>query len=150
MPGSAAGHQGDPFDPGNLGVAQADLRQGHLAGFRVDPAADGVADRQGLLVDLLEHEVLVTGLLGHARIPVNGPDLFVDLLSGVQVSDLPAVIGEDRHLPVVEKDHLTGIGEQGRDVRGQQRAGPLIYFIVLDAEHQGALVADRDQDVRLA
>ena len=38
---------------------------------------DGVGKHLGLLVDLLEHEVVVTGLLGSGNVPSRGKDFFL-------------------------------------------------------------------------
>ena len=71
--GRAAGDQLDPVDLPDrvlepLELLEPDVvRAGH-------PTGDGLAQRLGLLVDLLEHEVVVAALLGGLGRPVDGGD----------------------------------------------------------------------------
>ena len=71
--GAAAGDQLDPRDrPQHVLEAGQFLDRDPVVS--VHPAGDGLAERFGLLVDLLEHEVLVAALLGGLGRPVDGRD----------------------------------------------------------------------------
>ena len=69
VPRRAAGHQRDPVDAAKGAVVEPGLVGKDRARFQRDAAQDGVAHRRRLLEDLLEHEVLVAGLLGGDGIP---------------------------------------------------------------------------------
>ena len=82
-------------------------------------SGDGGADGLGLLVHLLDHEVLVAALLGGLDGPVDGVHR---PLSGcaVKAGDANVVAIEVGHVTLLEEDDPTGVGEHGGHVRGQQ------------------------------
>src|ERR687891_598264 len=84
------------------------------------PAADRVPDRLGLLVDLLQHEVLEAALLGLAEVPLDleRPGLGLDAL---EVGDAHAFGAELRHLPVGQRHDPSRPREERRRVGGQER-----------------------------
>ena len=90
MPRSAAGNQEYPVDAGDIGGSQIDIGKTDLAVLRVDPAAYGVGDGLGLLEDLLEHEMLEPGLLGHGGAPEDGLGFPHDFCTADQRKYLPA------------------------------------------------------------
>ena len=69
VPRRAAGEDRDALDGRELRVGDLHLLEEHLARVLRDAAEDRLARRGRLLEDLLEHEVLVAGLLRHDRIP---------------------------------------------------------------------------------
>ena len=83
MPRRAAGQNHDPFNVTQHLIGDLDFLQEDLAAFDRRPAEDGFPHRPGLLEDLLEHEVLVSGLLGHDRIPRHARALLRDGTTGV-------------------------------------------------------------------
>ena len=141
--GAAAGDQLDPVDR-----AQDLLEPGQF--LDVDPvvaghpAGDGLAERLGLLVDLLEHEVLVAALLGGLGRPVDRrspcrssgrPSTSVIVTPhGSQVGDV-AVLEE--HDPV-------RVGEDRGHVGGQEA------LPVREAHDERHVVAGPDQAIALA
>ena len=69
VPGGAAGGDGDGGGGAEVVVGDGHVGEEDVAGVEGDAAEDGVADGAGLLVDLLEHEVLVAGLFGLDGVP---------------------------------------------------------------------------------
>jgi len=69
VPGGSAGGDGDLGGGAELVVGDGQIVEEDFTGFEGDAAEGGVADGAGLLVDLLEHEVLVAGLFGHDGVP---------------------------------------------------------------------------------
>ncbi len=109
----------------------------------VDPAGDALAQRLGLLVDLLEHEVLVAALLGGLGRPVDRRH--------VTLADDPVDIG-DRDAPrsqvgdvaVLEEDDPVGMGEDRGHVRGEEA------LAVAEADDERHVLAGPDEPVALA
>jgi hypothetical protein len=120
----AARDQHDALDRLHGRDVEVHVGNDDVAGLRRDAAAEGVGDGARLLVDLLEHEVPVAALLGHDRIPEDADGLALDRLA-VERRELDAVRGDDRHLAVLEDDHVTRVGQDRRDVgRDEHLAAP--------------------------
>ena len=108
-----------------------------------DAAEGGVADGAWLLVDLLEHEVLVAGLFGLDGVPGDsGRCSWV--LDAFEVGVGDAGLGEDGDFAVVEEDDVAGVVEDAGDVGGEE------VFAVADADDGGRTGAGGDQLVGLA
>src|SRR5512146_620565 len=73
-----------------MSKAEVDALDGDARVLEQQAPAQRVGDGARLLVDLLEHEVLVAGLLGHHRAPGDGLGLAHDV-AALQVDDLDAV-----------------------------------------------------------
>ena len=114
------------------------LFQHHFPFFLLDAAPESVDEGPGLLKDLLLHEMLVPGLFRHGRTPGDGVLRPMPLLA-VAVRDLEAAVLDQHQVVVLQKDHPAGVGEDGRDVRGQEK------FPVAQPQDQGALLAGRHQ-----
>ena len=114
---------------------------GQVDPVRADRAArDRLGDRVGLLVDLLEHERLVAGLLGRLLVPVDLGDLAVDRLASRR-HERDALGAHDDDLAVLDDLDLARLGEEGRDRGGDE------LLAVAAADHQRALLAGADEDV---
>src|SRR5260370_16863980 len=74
VPGGSAGGDGDLGGGTELVGGDVEVVEEDFAGLEGDAAEGGVADGAGLLVDLLEHEVLVARLFGLDGVPVYGLD----------------------------------------------------------------------------
>src|SRR6201747_2334591 len=115
MPTGAAGGDGDAggfleFLGGDGHVGEEDA-----AGVERDAAEGGVADGAGLLVDFLEHEVLVAGFFGLDGVP--GDALRLELAGGaVEVGEGDAGGGEGGDLVVLEVVDGAGVMEDAGDV----------------------------------
>ncbi len=122
--GEVAGAAGDEDDlvQGGDGVGvEAELGEVDFAAVDADPAAEGVDDAGGLLVDLLEHEVLVALLLGGDGVPTDALDGAVDgAVVGVEDGDL--VGPKQGGVAVFEEDEVPGVAQDGGDVAGGKRA----------------------------
>ena len=70
----AAGGDGDLGGGAEVVVGDVHVVEEDVAGVEGDAAEGGVADGAGLLVDLLEHEVLVAGLFGLDGVPGDALD----------------------------------------------------------------------------
>jgi hypothetical protein len=75
VPTGAASRDGDLGAGAEVGVGELHLGEEDAARVCGDAAEDGVADGAGLLVDLLEHEVLVAGLFSLDGVPCDALDL---------------------------------------------------------------------------
>jgi hypothetical protein len=96
----------------------------HLRGLEVarlehHAAAQGVLEGARLLVDLLEHEVLVPPALGLHERPGDARRGALDLLAG-DLLDAVAAAADLGDLAVFEEDHVAGVGEERGDVAGRE------------------------------
>ena len=108
-----------------------------------DAAGDGRAERDRLLVHLLEHEMVVAALLGGLQRPGDrGDDPFAR--RAVDAGDLDARGMEVDHVALLEEDHLVRVGEDGRDVAGQER------LAVADPDDERHVHPGADEPVGLA
>jgi hypothetical protein len=95
------------------------------------PADQGVADRRGLLVDLLQHEVLEPGLLGLGHVPLDLHRLAPEL-GALEVDERDPVGAQADDLPLLQGDHGTGPRQHGGDVRRQE------VLALAEADDEGA------------
>ena len=97
----AAGDNMDAFDLPDLLRRQGDF-PGEIRLSVLDPSGEGVADRPGLLVDLLQHEMIVSAFFRRDHIPVHPKRFPLDGLS-VRLHQADIVPGEHGHLPVIQE-----------------------------------------------
>ena len=101
-------------------VRNVEVRRGRsVAAVERDASEDGVARGGRLLVDLLEHEVLVAALLRRDRIPHHALRRLRDRAPGV-VGELDARARDDRHLLVAEEHDIARVAQDRRDVGGDE------------------------------
>ena len=114
MPAGAARPRcGDAGGVAELLLGDLELVEEDFAGVEGDAAEGGVADGAGLLVDFLEHEVLVTGFFGLDGVPgdaLRGEGLGVV----VEVGEDDAGGGEGGDFEVVEEVNGAGVVEECR------------------------------------
>ena len=141
-----------------LRVADLHLLEKHLAAVLRDAAEDRLARGGRLLEDLLEHEVLVAGLLRHDRIPEDALRRLGDR-PAEKVGERHARARDDRHLFVAEEDHVARVAEDGRDVGGDEELavaeadddrravsnGDDLFGVVGRDQHQGEQPAHQQQ-----
>ena len=144
MPARAAGqeHHALARRLSSLG-GRAQLLEMDLALVEADPPEQRVAHRARLLVDLLQHEVAVAALLGLHRVPG-------DALGRPRRPRRPVAsvmrhrVGRDRHdLAVVQEEEVAGVGQEGRDVGGEE------VLAFAEAHDQRRPEARADQGLRL-
>jgi hypothetical protein len=111
-----AGEDEDLVDAAELAFVGPQLVEVESA-VLAEPAEEGLADRLGLLVDLLEHEVLVALLLGRVDVPADRVAVRFGLVA-VDVDDLDALGGDPGDLAVEERGDVAGVGDQRGDVGG--------------------------------
>ena len=111
--------------------------------IEIESAADGVAERVGLLVDFLEHEVVETALFRGGGIKGELGDLAGDR-DVVEVADIDGIGADNGDVVVVQIDHALGVGDDGGSV------GRDDGFSLADADNDGAAAAGGDDLVRLA
>ena len=107
-----------------------------------DPARQRLPQRLGLLVDLLEHEVLVAALLGG----LDGPlDRLRDALHRppVDVGDDHAARPQVGDVALLEEDDAPGVREDRRDVGGEER------LALPEPDDEGHVLPRPDQPVVL-
>ncbi len=125
--GGAAGDDEDLVDVPQILVGHALLVEHDAPGLEVP--AQRVGERVRLLLDLLEHEVLVAALLGGGEVPVDRERFALGGLP-VEVRDPVAVAVDHHELVLAEFDGLAGVLDEGRDVGRDER------LPVTDTDHQ--------------
>ena len=105
----------------------------------VEPAEQRVGDGLRLLVDLLEHEVVVAALLGGRQVPV---DVVLAHLArvAVEVGDGDAVAAQLDDLVLAELDRVAGVRDERRDVGGEE----VLALAAPDDQRRVAPGADHD------
>ena len=127
----AAGDQDDAREPAQLIPGEVQIRQEAVTGLGRDPPAEGVGDRPGLLVDLLEHEVAVPALLGHDRVPRDVRHRPLHRPAGERLEP-DALPGHDGHLAVLENQDVAGVRQDGGHVRRH------VVLAVAEPDHHAA------------
>ena len=128
--------------PGQRGRVEVDLRQVHVTLLHRQPTDERLLDRPRLLEDLLEHEVLVPGLLGHDRVPRDALRLARHRLP-CRVEEPHAVGPQDGDLSVLEEDHVARVREDRRDVRGDE------VLAVAESDDDRRAIAHGDDGARI-
>ena len=134
MPGGTARRNDDPLDSEKFQVRNRDATQPGRPFLGKKAAPEDVSERGGLLEDLLEHEMLETSLFDGAQLPgdpMNGSGHDPPL----QMEGRIPVPVQDCHVPVVQVDHVPGMGDQRRGVRSHQ-----VFTILPDSQEEGASV----------
>ena len=108
-----------------------------LSAIERDAAENRVARGGRLLVDFLEHEVLVAALFRRDWIPHHALCRLRDRAPLV-ISELHAGSRDDRHLLVAEKHDVARVREDGWDVGRDEE------FLLAEADDDRRTVADRD------
>ena len=142
VPRSAASHEAQSVETGELAILQSELGDPDVRSLRVHPFSDRVLDGLGLLEDLLEHEVGIAGLLCGLAVPVdrapgspNG--------SAVQRAHRDAVGCQHRELAVAEDENVPRLPQERRDVRGDER-----LLAAEPRDERRAAASEHDQGVR--
>ena len=130
------------LDRRELRVGDLHLLEEHLAGVLRHAAEDRFARGGRLLEDLLEHEVLVAGLLRHDRIPQHALRRLGDR-AAEEIGERDAGARDDRHLLVAEEHDVAGVAEDRRDVGRDEE------LAVAEADDDRRAVADGDDLFRI-
>ena len=126
---------------GSRSASDIQLRDADL--LVVDAPRDGRQDGLGLLVHLLEHEVLVAALLGGLDVPVHLVDGTLQL-APEHVGDADASGPDVGHVALLEEDDATRVGQHGRDIGGQEG------LAISEADDEGHVHAGAHDPLRLA
>ena len=129
----AAGGDRDAVDREQLLVGETRVEHDLAA---LEPLADRLAQRVGLLVDLLEHERLVAALLGGVGVPRDGLGVALDA-AALEIEQLRAVGRDHDELAVADELGLARVLEERDDVGGDER------LALAQADHQRALAGAR-------
>ena len=113
MVAGAAGHDADASDVPDVSVGHGQVAEYHAA--VPDASGDGAAHRRRLLIDLLEHEVVIAALFRGVHVPVDVVMLLVDGAAALVV-DADALRRDDGQLAVVHVHHVAGMTQQRRHV----------------------------------
>ena len=105
-----------------------------------EPVGDRLRDRVGLLVDLLQHEGRVAGLLGGLLVPRDLLDLAGDLLAG-RAAELGGAAAHGDDLVVVDELHAARLAQERGDRGGDE------VLALADADHERAVLAGADDRV---
>ena len=138
------GAAGDELDPGHgpEHVFEAGELLDDDAAVLVDPSDDRLAERLGLLVDLLEHEVLVAALLGGLGRPVDRRDRSFAGQS-VHAGDRDAPRSQIGDVALLEEHDLVRVGQDRGDIRGEEA------LAVGQTHHERHVLAGTDETVAL-
>ena len=117
MPGRAAGHHADAAHALQVLVGEAGGGKVRRAVF--DKGVKGIRHRFGLLVDLLHHKILIAGLLGSFRVPLDGGERLFDDVAVQVVEGHPARF-QAAQLHVADVINIPGEAQDGRRVGGQK------------------------------
>ena len=142
MPRGAARENHHAFDVAQLRVGQLHLVEEDAALLGGDAAEDGLLHRQRLLENLLQHEVLEAGLLGHHRIPRHALRRFRARIAG-EIAERDALPRDHRHLLIVQEHDVARVAEDRGDVRGDE------VFVLANADDDRRAVARRHQLLRV-
>ena len=137
VPRRPAREDRDPLDRGQLRFGDLHFLEKHPSGVLRHAAEDRLAGRGRLLEDLLQHEVLVAGLLGHDRIPQHALRRLGDR-PPEEVGEGHARARDDRHLLVAEEHDIARVAEDRGNVGGDEE------LPVAEADDDRRAVADRD------
>ena len=143
VPRGAASHQVDSPRARQLLFGEIELGDVDGARFQGDASPQRVGDGLGLLVDLLEHEVPVTALLGGHGVPGDPPGGARQRPCG-GVEDAESARPHLGDLAVFQEGHVPGVLEQRRDVRGDEG------LAVALADDDGRGVLGHDEAVGVA
>ncbi|NCL76165.1 hypothetical protein AIIKEEIJ_03640 [Rhodococcus sp. YH1] len=127
-------------------VAQLLIRQPLLVEHDAAPGEvpeQRVGHRGGLLLDLLEHEVVVAALLGGRQIPVDLERAGHHVGAAVEIGHLIPVGGDHHHLVLAQLHRVPGVLDERGHVRGHER------LAVADPDDQRRRPARRDDRVRM-
>jgi len=138
VPGGAAGGDGDLRGAADVVGCEVEVIEKDLSGVEGDAAEGGVADGAGLLVDLLEHEVLVAGFFGLDGVPGDALD-FERKGIALEVGERDAIAGEHGELAVGEEVDVAGVVEDSGDVGGEEE------LAIADADDGGRAHAGGDE-----
>ncbi len=127
--GAAAGDDEDLVDVAQLLIRQSLLVENDLPVLEV--TEQGVRDGGRLLLDLLEHEVVVAALLGGGEIPVDAERAALRLGS-VEVQNRVPVRGDHHDLVLPQLDRVTSVLDERRDI------GPEERLSLADTDDEGA------------
>ena len=141
MIGGATGHDDHAVD-GLQGLrTQTQAVQEHLT-LGTDALRKSVGQRCGLLVDLLQHESLVAGLLGRIIVPVDLQRLPVDE-GALQVGEFDALGPDHDHLAVIREHNPAGFGHEGGD------GGSQVVLTLTEADDERGLLPYGHDGLRL-
>src|SRR5579883_2269134 len=137
VPAGAAGGDVDFACGAELVFGDFHLLEEDLAGVLGDAAEGGVADGAGLLIDFLEHEVLVTALFGHDGVPGDVLHLAGDGVA-VEIGDLHALGCDHGQVAVGEEEQVAGVEEDGGYVGSDE------VLVLAEADDRGRAIAGGD------
>ncbi len=119
VPACPAGHDLDLPKLAELPGGDVHFVQEDAAGFLAHAPQHGIADGAGLLVDLLEHEMLVAALFGQDGVPEDMRDLAFHG-APFEIAQPHTLGGEHGQVAVAEEEHVAGVAEDGGHVGGNE------------------------------
>ena len=151
--GAAAGHHIHPGELFDVIPIQGNIIQ-HNSSVP-NSGGNGIGKRLGLLVDLLNHKMVIAVLLGGGELPINVLGGLLQFIS-LAVIEMDGIGGHFHQLVIVQIHHLTGIPEHSGDIRRYKVAAVTIakdhgtgFFgrhngvgIVLAQGHEGIAALD--------
>ena len=108
----------------------------------MNPGEQRIRQSLGLLVDLLDHKMLIARLFGLGHIPVDGDRLF-GRPGAISVINLNLVFFDDRHFVIVQEIYVPRIFQNCRNIRGDE------ILALADAHDERTVFAHGHNAVRL-
>ena len=96
-------------------VCKPDVFEMNGVGIQRKSSEDRILDRHGLLINFLEHEMLIAALFRHDRIPRDVLELRLAAISG-RVEQAYAIARNDGDLMIVEKQYGARVGKHCRHI----------------------------------
>ena len=119
VPGGPAGHDLDILKAAKLLLLESPIVQNHPAGGQADAAQARIPHGLRLLVNLLEHEMLVAGFLRLDGVPGHMLHRALDL-APLKIHQLDARRRQNGHVAIGQKEHIPGVRQNGGNVGGQK------------------------------
>jgi len=120
VPRRAAAHGVEPPQVGPHWTQALEVGQHHHPAVQVNAPTNGVSDRARLLVNLLEHIVLIAALGGQHRAPRYGGG-HLGYRRAVKAHYLGALARHHRYLAILQEHHPLGVVQNGGHVRSDER-----------------------------
>ncbi len=133
MPRSSASHHDDPFGLDEFFFVVFDPAQSDHGSFRIDASPHTIADGSRLLIDLLEHEMLVPAFFQFLELKLQLLDVGRFFLVLDVFDPKPFFPANGGYLFIFKINHVFRVLYDGGGVRGQE----ILAILLTYPDHQG-------------
>ena len=142
MPARAAGENTYVLETLPLSFAESDVFEVDRIRIERKSSENRIPDRRRLLVNFLEHEVLISALLSHDRIPCDLVELWLAFLAG-GIEEANSIGRHDSNLMFIEEENRSRVREHGRNIRRNES------FAINAAHDDWSALANGDDLLRI-